>query len=363
MDIPLVSIIVPTKNRIHYLKQAIRSAQLQAYKEIELIIVDDCSEDGTIEYLDSLIEGYLIIYNQESLGPSIARNMGVEASNGEYILFLDDDDLLAPNHIADLVNYVQKFDSKSIISSRWRSFKQNNNGSINIYPVNYITGIKKFNNAVADMIDPQVQDNIWTSSLLFPKSVFNKCKWSPDLFTNGDIDFFANVLLNGYSLRGVNSGMAYYRKHAGDRVAGTPSLKGLLSSSKHKIKWSNILHSEFKNDPRIGKALLNSTMSLMLSWQLVPDNQKEDKILNELREIFYQWGGTRYFLPNNKSRIKKIGVEILLNTIGLKVWKHLYSLKRGDIQNGYKDFRCGAVDENDVEDLEIIKSLIKSIDE
>lgn len=94
---PLVSVIIPTYNRKHTLKRCIDSVLNQTYRNFEIIIVDDCSTDSTMEYVEAeygAITEINIVYvrNDNNLGAGISRNVGVSYANGEYIAFHDSDD-------------------------------------------------------------------------------------------------------------------------------------------------------------------------------------------------------------------------------------------------------------------------------
>jgi len=87
---PKVSIIIPTYNRLPFLKKAIDSVLQQTVSDVEIIVVDDGSTDGTTQYI---IQYPFIHYiYQENQGVSVARNRGLERAGGEYICFLDSDD-------------------------------------------------------------------------------------------------------------------------------------------------------------------------------------------------------------------------------------------------------------------------------
>ncbi len=91
MNYPLVSVILPTFNRAWTLKDAIDSVLFQDYPNIELIIIDDGSEDNTQELLYSY-KNKIIVLTQENSGVSAARNAGIKTSRGEFIALLDSDD-------------------------------------------------------------------------------------------------------------------------------------------------------------------------------------------------------------------------------------------------------------------------------
>jgi len=92
---PLVTVVIPTRNRRRLLAEAIESVQRQKYPNWELIVVDDCSEDDTWAYLTSLKDHCIrAIRLDRHRERSAARNCGLAKARGEYILFLDDDDRL-----------------------------------------------------------------------------------------------------------------------------------------------------------------------------------------------------------------------------------------------------------------------------
>jgi glycosyltransferase involved in cell wall biosynthesis len=94
---PLVSIITPCYKQAHFLGEAIESALNQTYPNREVIVIDDGSPDETFEVASSYPEVRVI--RQRNQGLSAARNAGIHASQGEYLIFLDSDDRLRPNAI------------------------------------------------------------------------------------------------------------------------------------------------------------------------------------------------------------------------------------------------------------------------
>ncbi|MEI7682145.1 MAG: glycosyltransferase family 2 protein, partial [Betaproteobacteria bacterium] len=92
----LISVVIPTHNRSERLRQAIESVRTQGWKDLEIIVVDDASTDGTpalMEDLSKLEPRIRYIRNTVALGGGGARNAGIAAARGEYVAFLDDDDL------------------------------------------------------------------------------------------------------------------------------------------------------------------------------------------------------------------------------------------------------------------------------
>jgi len=94
---PLVSVVIPCFNHAHYLRDSLGSVHAQDWPAIESIVVDDGSTDRTSAVARAL--GASVVVRQENRGLSAARNAGLEASHGEYILFLDADDRLLPDAV------------------------------------------------------------------------------------------------------------------------------------------------------------------------------------------------------------------------------------------------------------------------
>jgi glycosyltransferase involved in cell wall biosynthesis len=96
-----VSVIIPTYNRAHLLPESVGSVLSQGYESVEVVVVDDGSTDNTEEVVRSLGERVIYI-RQKNSGASAARNYGVLCSSGEYVQFLDSDDVLLPTCIEKL---------------------------------------------------------------------------------------------------------------------------------------------------------------------------------------------------------------------------------------------------------------------
>ena len=97
---PLVSVIIPTRNRARFLAGAVKSVLEQSYNDFEIIVVDDCSSDDTTALMESFRgSGIRYFRHDRRLGGASARNTGIHQSTGEYIAFLDDDDEWYPEKL------------------------------------------------------------------------------------------------------------------------------------------------------------------------------------------------------------------------------------------------------------------------
>ena len=98
-ETPLISIIVPVFNAASTLEKCVRSVTEQTYKEIQIILVNNCSNDGSLELCQRLAtkDDRIILEDLKTKGVSAARNRGVELASGEFITFIDADDWIDPN--------------------------------------------------------------------------------------------------------------------------------------------------------------------------------------------------------------------------------------------------------------------------
>jgi glycosyltransferase involved in cell wall biosynthesis len=103
---PKVSVIIPTYNRAHVLREAIDSVLSQKYSDLELLVVDDGSTDHTKEVVSSYTSKLAYIY-QEHQGVSAARNRGIKHTKGDYLAFLDSDDLWLPDKLSTQMRFME----------------------------------------------------------------------------------------------------------------------------------------------------------------------------------------------------------------------------------------------------------------
>ena len=120
----MISVIIPVYNVENYLEECLKSVKTQTYTNIEVILVNDGSTDKS----KLICERYcqedrrFQLLNQENQGLSVARNNGVAASTGEFIAFVDSDDIILPNYLETLIHYMT--DEIDIVESKFTVFKE-----------------------------------------------------------------------------------------------------------------------------------------------------------------------------------------------------------------------------------------------
>jgi GT2 family glycosyltransferase len=103
----LVSVIIPTHDRLRMLQDAIDSVLAQTYRDFELIVVDDGSDDGTAEKIPARYGSAVRVLAQARRGVAAARNLGVKCSRGTYLAFLDSDDMWRPRKLESQMGFMQ----------------------------------------------------------------------------------------------------------------------------------------------------------------------------------------------------------------------------------------------------------------
>ena len=105
----LVSIIMPSYNTASYIKESIQSVLNQTYTNWELIIVDDCSTDETDEVINTITDSRIKYFkNKENSGAAMSRNKALREARGQWVAFLDSDDLWMPNKLEKQINFMKK---------------------------------------------------------------------------------------------------------------------------------------------------------------------------------------------------------------------------------------------------------------
>jgi len=120
---PVVSAIIPCYNQGNFLLEAVGSVLNQSYKNIEIIIINDGSDDGeTLEILDSFDNPQIKVLHQENAGPGMARNLGVKMAKADFIVFLDSDDLICDGSITAAIKVLQEHPSTAVVYGNCRYF-------------------------------------------------------------------------------------------------------------------------------------------------------------------------------------------------------------------------------------------------
>ncbi|TDX42928.1 glycosyl transferase family 2 [Halanaerobium congolense] len=209
---PLVSVVIPTYKRPDMLGRAIDSVLNQTYDNIEIVVVDDNDEDSeyrkeTEEFMDKYADNDNLVYlkHTENKGGSAARNTGIKTSEGEYIAFLDDDDIWVNTKLKKQIEVFKNNNNLGLVYCRMYSFK-NNTGE-----VYHKKKIKLVNGSIyTDMLE---MNYIGTPTALVKKICFQKVGlFDIELLSRQDHDMFLRISKN-YDIDYVDEFLVKFSSH------------------------------------------------------------------------------------------------------------------------------------------------------
>jgi hypothetical protein len=195
----LVSFVIPCYNDSQYIEQAIASVLHQSYSPIEIIVVDDGSNTETKAVLKSIEPQITKLITQKNQGQSTARNVGIQASKGKYIVTLDSDDFFEPSFCEKAILFFANPNVKMVSS---HIIRFNDKGIIDIYP-HYTAG----NIRVISL------NNQATGSVMFIKEDCNAIGGYDESMRQGfeDWEFYIRLLKNGGVTSIIEEPLLHYR--------------------------------------------------------------------------------------------------------------------------------------------------------
>jgi glycosyltransferase involved in cell wall biosynthesis len=220
MQSPLVTVIIPTFNRLKWIGECLDSVKSQTYPLVETLVIDDGSSDGTVEWLRSQPDySFAQIHVQpRNGGASIARNDGIRRAKGELIAFIDSDDALLPQHLEKAVEVFQKHPNTGLFCCD--STLIDANGDV-------LFEGRTWHQIQSRLKNHPVQTGFRTLKEIFqfshifpgftlPKAVFEKIgDFDQSIFPMDDYDLSLRVAGAGYGVYYCNEALALRREHSG----------------------------------------------------------------------------------------------------------------------------------------------------
>lgn len=209
--VPLVSICVPCRNAAPYVEETLRSLLGQTWSQLEVIVVDDASTDGSPDHVaaiaatDSRVQLHCCCFGSAAR----ARNAALALAQGDFVKFMDADDLLSPTAVADQVVRLRD-QPDAVAMGQWGrfynddlttfQFDRRSSGS-DVDPIDWLV------RAWADA-EPMMQAGMF----LIPRSLLERCGgWDEDLSLIDDFEFFTRLLCHAQKLLYTPDAILYYR--------------------------------------------------------------------------------------------------------------------------------------------------------
>lgn len=293
-----VSVVIPVYQNEKSIGQCIDSLYKQTWKNLEIIIIDDGSTDNTLKVLQhlSLNKKNTILIHQENMGVSAARNRGVEVASGEYLTFVDADDLIEEEYIQVLMDSMKKENTDLVIDNIWPAIK---NKDCHNYK------IKNLSPSFPYLYRKYCFHNVWGKlykTVLAKQILFNnKFRMGEDLLYNLDylklINTFTLIHENGYKyIENINSATHSYRK-------------GDFNNQKQLNEASISFYKDFLNGDKKNISIIEQVFSknvlLLILTVISSKNLKNDKKLSILRSVI----DNPYFF--NRLKVQRIDKKLL----------------------------------------------------
>jgi glycosyltransferase involved in cell wall biosynthesis len=234
---PLVSVVIPMYNAQDWIIGLLRSILNQSYQNIEVILVNDGSTDSSIDLITNFLKDYgecrIIVFNQENSGVSVARNEGVRLSSGEFVAFVDSDDIWLKGKIERQVK--EMIDSNlGACACSYAIFNDSNSRILDIVHPDWSS------RGVRNWLLFRSYGGLLSSTLMLRKDVFYTTgPFKIDLSLSADIEF-AWRLLGVTSVKLIQEPLVGYRIRP-NQMHKLPNL--LMAESERMIKTVDILQN------------------------------------------------------------------------------------------------------------------------
>lgn len=272
-----ISIVVPVYNLDLFIGNCIESIRNQSFTDFELILVDDGSSDNSLEICKNYVnqDSRIFIIENTHEGVSAARNLGIEKATGEYIAFIDGDDLIHPNYLEYLYTTIKSCDADIVITGFMNvksDYVIDNHLDTKTFQINEITQDEIYSCLLGNLN----YINIW--GRLYKKSIIGNHRFN-NFSLGEDVEFNSRVYNICHKIVMINIPLYYYNIR-----------RGSLSHSKFSdndiscLKAFHFIYNNVQNqDPLIKKIALIRLYKDLLSirYRVTPQYKKEVQVCFE----------------------------------------------------------------------------------
>lgn len=309
----LVSICIPCYNGSSYLAETLNSLLNQTHKNLEIIVIDDNSQDESVKIIQGFAEKDQRIHFEtaKSKGAAAARNQAYKQSNGNYVIFFDADDWIPENFVETQLQSLQS--DREVVVSTWGRFYHNDLSTITIdhsqvkTDLNFEQWVLHYWINISHMTCP--------GRVLIPRNLVEQSGlWDEDLSLNDDFTFYTHVFSNCSLIRYNANSIFYYRSG----INGLSSKKGSLayqSLYNSLVRSITSAQSKLKISKELNKCYANLLQNFI--YEAYP---YEPKLIKQAKQLIKASGGSNLKFPAG-------GRTKLINSLlGWKLVKKLKNL-------------------------------------
>lgn len=300
---PKVSIIIPVYNAESTIERCLGSLINNSYKNLEIILVDDCSTDNSLKICRQYESDSIIVYHSnENHGPSFSRNKGLELSTGDYIMFVDSDDWVEANYVKMFVKNLN--DDSNFIICGYYNHDEMNSGVLG--------KIKPISNDLFELYNQTLLQQLWTK--IFDARIVREIniRFNEELTIGEDFDFILHYLdqLDNLKIKTLDNMLYHYMRDQ------TTSLMYNVDSKNIDVSLYNLRHLYKllgKSDEEIKELLEKEKNQLIdVNAYLIMHNKgmslsEKKKLIKEMSE------GNHLYRKNRNLYFKEKIVKILNN--------------------------------------------------
>jgi glycosyltransferase involved in cell wall biosynthesis len=258
VDNILVSVVIPVYNAEKYIYECLNSIIEQTHKNLEIIIIDDGSNDRTGLIVDDFSEKdtRINVIHKQNEGVSITKNRGIKIANGKYITFIDADDFIRKDYIENLVNDMSKYNTLIATTTKMSPIDEDNYESVEI--CNQYVALERLFYGTLEKSDNGVQ--MYDRKLI----IVNEILFDSNKKIGEDFDFFAQAIMHCNKVAIDYRKMYFYRPNP-TSVMNQQINKGLMDSVTN---FNNVGKKFIKIYPQLKRAVdakkFNDSVSLSI---------------------------------------------------------------------------------------------------
>ena len=282
--LPLVSILIPAYNGEQWIANTITSALGQSWPRKEIVIVDDGSTDQTLAVARQFQSGSVSVVTKENEGASAARNRAFSMCQGDYVQWLDADDLLAPDKISAQIKALENGGSKrTLLSSAWGRF------AFRTDRADWSPTLLWNNLSPLDWLLRKLQHNLFmqTGTWLVSRELSEAAgPWDTRLLGDDDGEYFCRVILASDGIRFVPEAKMYYRQSGADSL----SYIGRSGRKMEAQVLSMKLHVSYIRSLEDSPNVRETCIKYLQRW-LIHFYPERPDLVAELRTLAQELGG------------------------------------------------------------------------
>uniref|UniRef100_A0A7V4KC18 Glycosyltransferase family 2 protein n=1 Tax=Fervidobacterium pennivorans TaxID=93466 RepID=A0A7V4KC18_FERPE len=339
---PAVSIIIPAYNVENYISATLESVKRQTYKNIEVIVVNDGSKDSTSEVAKRVLSNSdfaWIVIDQENQGVSVARNVGLSEASGEYVLFLDGDDIVSDSFIEKMYEKAKESNC-DIVFCKYAMALQEARGLtiLHTYDDFFSHSVhRRFEKCTSgqEVLRETTKHNIWiwTGSAIYRRAFLadEKLSFVPGRWVGEDIEFIFKALFKAKRVASVSEVLVFYIQREGSTVNSQGREWEKMLAVKEVFDCLERFFEGERIDKKTKKLLRNySRVHIWYHVKNVYDRRKieDEKVFDE----FYAYA--KWFKPIGGPQqrlflfVERILISLFPGKVALKVISFLRRAKR-----------------------------------